>query len=70
MKGILECCVDSVESAIAKKKRRSRQTGTLSGTCDWRGDSGDSPVSGKNQMDIRIHALMRPRFWRFLLHQT
>ena len=46
MKGILECCVDSVESAIAAKKRRSRQTGTLSGTCDRRSDSGDSPVSG------------------------
>ena len=62
MKGILECCRQRRISQ-SRQKRRSRQTGTLSGTCDRRVTLGTALFQEiKNQMDIRIHALMRPRF--------
>ncbi|MEI3171208.1 MAG: copper homeostasis protein CutC [Lachnospiraceae bacterium] len=66
MKGILECCVDSVESALAAKKGGADRLELCQGLVI----GGVTPSTAlfreiKNQMDIRIHALMRPRFGDF-----
>ena len=66
MKGILECCVDSVESAIAAKNGGADRLELCQGLVIGGVTSGTALFQEiKNQMDIRIHALMRPRFGDF-----
>ena len=66
MKGILECCVDSVESAIAAKSGGADRLELCQGLVIGGGTPGTALFQEiKNQMDIRIHALMRPRFGDF-----
>ena len=62
MKGILECCVDSVESAIAAKNGGADRLELCQGLVIGGVTPGTALFQEiKNQMDIRIHALMRPR---------
>ena len=67
---ILEACVDSVESAMA----------AVEGGADRLELCGNLIIGGttpgpwlfdeiRKRSDIRIHALIRPRFWRFLLYR-
>ena len=66
MKGILECCVDSVESAIAAKNGGADRLELCQGLVIGGVTPGTALFQEiKNQMDIRIHALMRPRFGDF-----
>lgn len=66
MKGILECCVDSVESAIAAKSGGADRLELCQGLVIGGVTPGTALFQEiKNQMDIRIHALMRPRFGDF-----
>ena len=60
MKGILECCVDSVESAIAAKNGGADRLELCQGLVIGGVTPGTALFQEiKNQMDIRIHALMR-----------
>ena len=66
MKGILECCVDSVESAIAAKNGGADRLELCQGLVIGGVTPGTALFQEiKNQMDIRIHVLMRPRFGDF-----
>ena len=66
-KMILECCIDSVESAIAAQKggaNRLEMCGNLI-------IGGTTPTLSlyheiRKHTDIKIHALLRPRFGDFL----
>lgn len=63
---ILECCVDSVESAIAAKNGGANRIELCSGLVI----GGLSPSKAlfetiREQVDIRIHTLLRPRFGDF-----
>lgn len=66
MKGILECCVDSVESAAAAKRGGADRLELCQGLVIGGVTPGTALFQEiKNQMDIRIHVLMRPRFGDF-----
>lgn len=64
MKGILECCVDSVESAIAAKNGGADRLELCQGLVIGGVTPGTALFQEiKNQMDIRIHALMREHLY-------
>lgn len=66
MKGILECCVDSVESAIAAKNGGADRLELCQGLVIGGITPGTSLFREiRKYVDIRIHALMRPRFGDF-----
>ena len=65
MKGILECCVDSVESAIAAKNGGADRLELCQGLVI----GGVTPGTALFQ-EIKNPCTDASAFWRFLLYQT